>query len=106
MSWLPWRPPRSSGRYRPLCREPSADSGEVTLPAQDSLDRAVLADRENDDRHPVLAGKRERRAIHDLQVAVERLLMVEALVALGLRLALRIGGINPVDVGRLEHGVA
>ena len=37
---------------------------------------------------------------------VQRLLMVEVLVARGVRILFRIGGIDAVDVGRLEHGVA
>ena len=62
--------------------EPLADGGDVPLAAQDRLDRAAFPDRKHDDRHPVFPGKREGRRIHDLQVAIERLLVVEAVVAL------------------------
>src|ERR1700720_3888534 len=106
MSLLPWCPPRSE---RPLvlwCLTPSADRGEVTLAAQDGLDRTGLPDRKNNDRHTVLPGKREGRRIHDFQFAVERFLVVEMIVTLGARIALGIRSIDPVDVGRLENRIA
>src|SRR5271170_7605845 len=106
MSLLPWCPPRSVRSPSPADFRPSADRGEVALPAQDGLDRTGLPDRKNNDRHTVLPGKRERRRIHDFQVAIERLLMIEALIPLRVRIALRIGSIDAVDIGCLEHGVA
>src|ERR1700723_612717 len=72
---------RRAGRSRKI----STDGGEVPFSAQDVLDRALLADREDDDRHTVFLGKRERRRIHDLQAPVQRLLMVEAVVSGRLR---------------------
>ena len=42
--------------------------------AQDGFDRSRLPDREHDDRHTVFAGKRKRGGIHDLEVALDRLL--------------------------------
>src|SRR5271154_4796007 len=105
MSWLSWCPPAIRSPL-PAERQPSADRGEVPLPAQNGLDRAMLPDRKNDDRHTVLPSKRECRGIHDFQVSVERLLMVETLVSLRIRIALGIGSIDAIDVGRLEHGVA
>src|ERR1700691_6329847 len=83
-----------------------ADSGEVTLATQDGLERTGLADRKNDDRHVVLPGKRERRRIHDFQVAIERFLVGEPIIAFRRRIPLGIGGIGSVHVGRLEHGIA
>src|SRR5580704_19206108 len=108
---LPWRPPQSPFRafQAPAstrsCRR-LADGGEVPLAAQDRFDGAVFPDRKDDDRHPVLPGKRERRRIHDLQVSIQRLLMIEAFVALRCRIPLGISSIDAVDVGRLEDGVA
>src|ERR1700744_4925411 len=98
MSLVPSCPPRSR-RSRFVVRASSADRGEMTLAAQDGLDRTALPDRKNDDRHTVLPGKRERRCIHDFEVAVERLLVVEMLVALGARVALGVRRIDAVDVG-------
>src|ERR1700727_3119699 len=106
MSLVPWCPPQSGRSLLLWCFAPSADRGEVTLAAQDGFDRTALPDRKNDDRHTVLPGKRERCRIHDFKVAVERLLVVEMLVALGARVALGVRGIDAVDVRRLENGVA
>ena len=66
----------------------------------------AFADREHDDRHTVFAGKRERGRIHDLQIAVEGLLMARCVITLRLRVLLRIGAIDAVDIGGLENGVA
>src|SRR5215472_12639049 len=93
------------GSFVCMVAAPSADRGEVTLAAQDSLDRAGQSDRKNNDRHTVLSSKRERGGIHDFQVAVERFLVAEMLVALGARIAFGIRSIDPVDVGRLEHRI-
>src|SRR6516162_10551761 len=103
---LPWCPPRSERLFLLWCLTPSADRGEVTLAAQDGLNRTGLPDREDNDRHTVLPGKREGRRIHDFQVAVERFLVVKMVVALGGRIALGIRGIDAVDIGRLENCVA
>ena len=40
-----------------------------------------------------------------LQILVERLLMAELVVALGVRVLFRVGAVDAVDVGGLEHGV-
>src|SRR5262245_55570808 len=49
------------------------DGGSVTLPAQHRLDCTLVPDREYDDRHPALLGKREGGLVHDPQIALERL---------------------------------
>src|SRR5579863_9298888 len=69
------------------------DGGEVPFPAQNVLDRAMLPDREHDDRHMIFLGKRERRRIHDFQAPIQRLLMVEMLEPGGFRILLGIGSI-------------
>ena len=94
------------GSFVCMVPAPSADRGEVTLAAQDSLDRAGLSDRKNNDRHAVLSSKRERGGIHDFQVAVERFLVVEMLVALGARVAFGVRSIDAIDIGRLEDRIA
>src|SRR5215469_18013873 len=83
-----------------------ADGREVPSSAQDVLDRAMLADREHDDRHTVFLGKRERSRIHDLQPAIHGFLMVEPVKALGFGIMFRIRRIDAVDIGGLEYGVA
>src|SRR5215475_12568826 len=82
-----------------------ADDGGAPFPAQHRSDRSFFADREHDDRHPVLPSKREGGTIHYFQIALERLLMRQAIVALGIAILLRIGAVDTVDVGGLEHGL-
>src|SRR5579864_876802 len=111
MSWWSWQPP-----WRPPWRlprsglqvsaRPLADDGKAAFSAQHLLDRALLPDREYDDRHTVFLGKREGRGIHDLQAFIQGLLVAQAVVALGLGVPLGVGSINPVHVGGLEHGAA
>src|SRR5271168_4777045 len=75
-----------------------ADNGKAPFSAQHLLDRALLPDREYDDRHTVFLGKREGRGIHDLQALIQGLLMAQAVIAFGIRMLLGIGGIDAVDV--------
>src|SRR5277367_3153296 len=103
-SWPPpWRLARSG---RQAGARLLADGGKAPFSAQHLLDRALLPDREYDDRHTVFLGKREGRGIHDLQTLIQGLLMAQPVIALGLRITLRIGGINPIHVGCLEDGAA
>src|SRR4029077_1000680 len=107
MSWWSWQPPwRLPRSGLQVSARPLADDGKAPFSAQHLLDRALLPDREYDDRHTVFLGKREGRGIHDLQAFIQGLLMAEAIVALGFRVPLGVGGIDPVDVGGLEHGAA
>src|ERR1051326_7947702 len=59
------------------CPGSSADSRKVPFAAQDVGNRALLQDRELDDRHAVFLGMRERGCIHDFQALIERFLVVE-----------------------------
>src|ERR1700675_2481276 len=103
-SWQPpWRLPRSG---RQVGARLLADDGKSPFSAQHLLDRALLPDREYDDRHMVFLGKREGRGVQDLQALIQGLLMAQAIIALVLRVLLRIGGIDAVDIGRLEDSVA
>src|SRR6476661_11230799 len=99
---LPWPPPRSPFRALPgaglrTVLPALADGGEVPLAAQDRFDGAVFPDRKDDDRHPVLPSKRERRRIHDLQVSIQCLLVIEPLEALRRRIPFWISSIDAVD---------
>src|SRR5262249_39443363 len=78
----------------------------MTLAAQYGFDSALLGNRKHDDRHTVFAGKRESRSVHHLEVLLERLLMTDFVVPLGFRVFLRIGGIDAVDICRLEDGLS
>src|SRR5215472_10707629 len=71
-----------------------SDDRRMPFAAQYCFDRAFLRDRKYDDRHPVFAGKRERGAIHDLQVFLERFLVAELVVTLRFRVLFGVGGIN------------
>src|SRR5580658_11369294 len=108
-SWQPpWQPPlRRLPRSGPLVgARLLADDGKAPFSAQHLLDRTLLPDREYDDRHTVFLGKREGRGIHDLQALIQGLLMAQPIIAFGLRVLFRIGGIDAVDVGGLEDGLA
>ena len=50
--------------------------------------------------------KRDRRRIHDLEVARQHLVIGQLLVALGLGILLGIGAVDAVDLGALQHRVA
>src|SRR5262249_9406700 len=80
------------------------DGGGASLPAQHCRDRSFLPDREHDDRHTVFPGKREGGGVHDLQVAFDRLLMGQAPVAFGVFVLVGVRIVDPVDIGRFEHG--
>src|SRR5579862_7964133 len=76
------------------------------LAAQHRRNRSRLTDRENDDRRPVLASKREGSAVHDPQILLDCLLVAEALVTPGSGVFLRVRRINAVNIGGLEHRLA
>src|SRR6202140_304624 len=107
-SWQPpWQPPWRLPRSGPqVGARLLADDGKAPFSAQHLFDRAPLPDRKYDDRHTVFLGKREGRGVHDLQALIQGLLMAQAIIALGLRVLLRIGGIDAVDVGGLEDSLA
>jgi len=56
---------------------------------------------EDDDRDLVLAAECHRGMVHDAQVFVDQVEVVEATEALGLRVFLWIGVIDAVHLGRL-----
>src|SRR2546430_9035435 len=84
-------------------RHSIADDGGAPFSAQHRRDRSLFADREHDDRHTVFPSKREGGAIHYFQVALERLLVSQAVVALGGSVLLGVRAIDAVDVGGFEH---
>src|SRR3974390_780502 len=83
-----------------------ADDGRASLATQNGLDRTPLGNRKDDDRHPVFPGKREGGGIHDPQILLNGLLVAQALVPLGFRVFLGVGGVNPVHAGGLQHCMA
>src|SRR5689334_25059538 len=74
----------------------SADESGAALAAQNGRNRTRLADREHDDRHTVFPGKREGRRVHDLEIALDRLLVGQTIVALSLRVLLRVRAVAAV----------
>src|SRR5215467_10751144 len=80
----------------------TADRGRATFPAQHGFDRALLADREHDDRYTVFAGKRKGGGVHHLEVALDRFLVGKSLVAGRLGVLFRVGVVDAVDIGGLE----
>ncbi|GCC47860.1 hypothetical protein chiPu_0032181, partial [Chiloscyllium punctatum] len=87
----------------PEARQSAGDDRAVSGPAQNRTDRTGLRDREHDDRQRRLAGKRESGRVHDLVAALDRLRMGQAVEALGFGVLLRIGVIDAVDIGGLQH---
>src|SRR5438270_9122922 len=105
---LPWLPPErlfclldaTNSRWTM-----SSDECGAPFAAQNGRNRTRLADREHNDRHTIFPGKREGRRVHDLEVALDRLVVGQALVTLGLWVQLRVGAVNTVDIGGLQKGV-
>src|SRR5260370_123243 len=77
--------------------------GKGALPAHRGRERAGLVDIEHDDRDAILAGKRNRRGVHDLEVTRQHLHVVERVIALGVLVLARIGRIDAVARRALEH---
>src|ERR1700722_6662436 len=78
-------------RYRAAS---AADDGRSALSAQHGFDRAARGDREHDDRYTVFAGKRKRCGIHDLEVALDRLVMGQPLESGRGLVGLRVGAVD------------
>src|SRR5262245_4086684 len=81
---------RTCSEIRTSARSTLSDNCRVTLAAQNSFDGTFLGNREYDDRHTVFTGKRESRAVHHLQILLERFLMADFVVPLGLGVLFRI----------------
>src|SRR3977135_1728108 len=79
--------------------------GKGSLPAHRRRERAGLMDIEHDDRDAILAGKRNRRGVHDLEVAGQHVHVAERVVALGALVLARVGRIDAIDLRALEHRV-
>src|SRR5258706_7985572 len=75
----------------------------LVLAGHDAPQRVLLEDAEDVDRQLLVAAQRERRGIHDLEVSLDRLVEADAGVTLRARVGLRIGGVDAVDLGGLEH---
>ena len=72
-------------------------------PMHDALERAGLEDAEHLDRQLLVAAQRERGRVHHLQVLDDRLVEADLGVARRARVLLRVGGVDAVDLGRLQH---
>src|SRR6516162_3664637 len=83
----------------------AGNDGAASRPAQDRADRTRFGDREYDDRQRRLAGKRECGRVHDLVAALQRLRVGQAVKARGQSILLRIGAVDSIDIGRLQHGL-
>src|SRR6185503_5169985 len=79
------------------------NQGALVLAHDHALQGVLLEDAEHVDRQLLVAAQRERGRVHDLEVAVDRLVEADPGVALGARVLLRIRGIDAVDLGRLQH---
>ena len=72
----------------------------------DIAQRARRADREHDDGNRVLPHQADRRGVHHPQVLGQDIEIGQGVIADGLGVALRIGGVDAIDAGALQQGVA
>src|SRR5262245_22565423 len=54
----------------------------------------------------IFASKGECGHVHDFEIAVHCLLVGKALIAFGGLFLFRVGAVDPVDIGGLEHGIS
>src|SRR5215203_4564789 len=71
-----------------------SDDGRGVAPRENAGDRARRVDRADDHRQPALAREREGGGVHDPQIPGDRLVVGEAVVALGAGVGLRVGGVD------------
>src|SRR6516162_3324302 len=93
---------------RPRAPRPpiSANDRGMSPAGNDGCNRISLVDREHDDRHTIFPSKRERRRIHDPQIALDCLPVGEPVEAPRVRIFLGVGTVDAIDVGGLEYCVA
>src|SRR5258706_15600084 len=73
------------------------------LAQDDPAQCILLEDAEDVDRQLLVTAQRQRGRVHHLEVAHDRLVEADAREALRARIALRIGGVDAVALGRLDH---
>src|SRR5258706_12292257 len=72
--------------------------------AEDDAPQGILAeDVEHRDRQLLVAAQRQRRGVHHLELARDGLVEAEAGIARRARVVPRVGGIDAVHLGRLDH---
>src|SRR5690606_26263817 len=75
----------------------------LVLAHHHALERAGLEDREHVDRQFLVATQREGGRVEYFKVPPAGLIEADAMKALGVRILLRVGGVDAVALGRLEH---
>src|SRR6185295_3779921 len=75
----------------------------LVLAQHHALERVLLEDAEHVDRQFLIAAQSERGGVHHLQVARDGFVEAYLRVALRARVALRIRGVDAVDLGSLQH---
>src|SRR5688572_20744062 len=79
------------------------NQSSLVLAQHHAPQRAGLEDAEDGDRQLLVAAQRERGGVHHLQIARDGLVEADLRVALGARIALRVGGIDAIHLRSLEH---
>src|SRR5664279_6076038 len=79
------------------------DERALVLSLHDALERARLEDAEYADRQLLVAAERKRGRIDHLAVLDDRLVEADPRVACRVRILLRVGAVDTVDLGRLQH---
>src|SRR5512140_2785882 len=85
--------------------ESVVDESSLVLSHHDPLQCTVLEDGEYVDRQLLVPAQGECRRVHHLAVLHERLVEGDLVVARGALVLHRVGGVDAVDLGRLEHDV-
>jgi hypothetical protein len=92
----------TAGPARPVDRS-GVDVGSFVFPAHHAHQRAGFEDTEDAYRHLLVAAQRECGRVHHLEPLGDGLVEADPRIPLGSRIARRVGGVDAVDLGRLEH---
>ncbi len=79
---------------------------EKPLPLQYGSQTALLFDGAHNYRNPIVPGKRDCGPVHDAEVLAQDIVIAQALVAARFWVLFRVGIVDAIDLGRLQHGVA
>src|SRR5258708_35418078 len=81
------------------------DDGEQPLAGHHIGESARIVNGKDQDGYPVLSRQRDRRRIHDLEIARQHFEIIQSLEALRTWNVLLVGAIDAIHLGRLQHGI-
>src|SRR5260370_11072080 len=83
--------------------ESYVNQGPLVLAENHAAQRVLLEDAEHGDRQLLVPAQSQRAGVHHPKITRDCLVETDARVALRARLALRVGRIDAVALGRLDH---